>query len=67
MFADGVTTRNAVTETSGRGVGSSAILQATRLLGGIIDVESDPGRSTRFAITIPLVANASPARVPLSA
>lgn len=67
MFADGVTTRDAVTETSGRGVGSSAILQATRLLGGIIEVESEPGRSTRFAITIPLVANVSPARVSLSA
>lgn len=48
LFTDGVSTRENVTDTSGRGVGLSAIKQAVRDLGGRIDVESTVGRGTAF-------------------
>jgi two-component system chemotaxis sensor kinase CheA len=48
LFSDGVSTRENVTDTSGRGVGLSAIKQAVRDLGGRIDVESTLGKGTVF-------------------
>jgi two-component system chemotaxis sensor kinase CheA len=48
IFADGVSTREAVTQTSGRGVGMSAVLDCCVALGGSITVESETGRGTRF-------------------
>jgi two-component system chemotaxis sensor kinase CheA len=48
LFTDGVSTRESVSETSGRGVGLSAIKQAVRDLGGRIDVESTLGKGTTF-------------------
>jgi two-component system chemotaxis sensor kinase CheA len=48
LFTDGVSTRENVTDTSGRGVGLSAIKQAVRDLGGRIDVESTLGKGTVF-------------------
>ena len=53
LLADGVTTRDAANETSGRGVGLAALRAATEALGGTIEVESVPLRGTtlrcRFA------------------
>jgi two-component system chemotaxis sensor kinase CheA len=40
LFLDGVSTRDAVTETSGRGVGMAALRRACQDLGGHIVVES---------------------------
>jgi two-component system chemotaxis sensor kinase CheA len=48
LFADGVSTRENVSETSGRGVGLSAIKQAVRDLGGRIDVDSSLGKGTKL-------------------
>ncbi|HEY5284569.1 MAG TPA: ATP-binding protein, partial [Polyangia bacterium] len=48
MFADGVSTREEVTMVSGRGVGMSAVKEATLNLGGHIKVKSSPGRGTTF-------------------
>lgn len=48
LFADGVSTRDEVTETSGRGVGLSAVLVECRRLGGTVAVENDHGARFRF-------------------
>jgi two-component system, chemotaxis family, sensor kinase CheA len=48
MFTDGVTTRDAATDISGRGVGLSALRHAVRALGGTIEVTSMAGSGTRL-------------------
>ena len=54
MFSDGLTTRSAVTETSGRGVGLAALREAYMRLRGTVEVESEPGLGTRFRFKLPL-------------
>lgn len=61
LFADGVSTREEVSETSGRGIGLAALRQVIASLGGHIDVQSTWGRGTRFEIAfdesnLPIVA-----------
>ena len=51
MFSDGVSTARAVSENSGRGVGLSAVLAAVTEAGGKVDVDSEPGKGTRFCFT----------------
>ncbi len=53
LFVDGVSTRQSVTEISGRGVGLAAVLRAVEALGGDIDVESEPGKGTLFRFRFP--------------
>jgi two-component system chemotaxis sensor kinase CheA len=54
VFAPGLSTTNVVSETSGRGVGMSAMLEACRALGGECTLESEPGQGTKFTFTLPL-------------
>ncbi len=49
LFADGFSTRTAVDELSGRGVGLSALKHAVLSLGGKIRVESTRGQGAAFA------------------
>jgi len=53
LFADGVSTRTEITLVSGRGVGMSAVKDATLYLGGRIHVESTPGQGTAFEFRFP--------------
>jgi two-component system chemotaxis sensor kinase CheA len=53
LFADGVSTAPVVSQTSGRGVGMSAVQAACLALGGVISVESERGRGTRFLFNFP--------------
>jgi len=53
LFADGVSTAEAVSETSGRGIGMSAVRAACLALGGSIRVESEPGRGTTLHFELP--------------
>ncbi len=53
LFTDGVSSRDEVTNLSGRGVGLAALREACRQLGGRIDVHSELGRGTRVVITVP--------------
>lgn len=49
IFEDGVSTRDEVTELSGRGVGLSAVKQACEAEGGRCRVQSSPGEGTRIS------------------
>ncbi len=54
IFAPGLSTRAEVTETSGRGVGMDVVRSNIAALGGIVDVESHPGRGTTLSMTLPI-------------
>lgn len=48
-----VSTAQAVDDLSGRGVGLDAVAHAIERLGGQIDITSQPGRGTTFALDLP--------------
>jgi HPt (histidine-containing phosphotransfer) domain-containing protein len=48
LFADGVSTRDAVTVVSGRGVGMSAVKEAVTKMGGVIAIHSEKNVGTTF-------------------
>jgi two-component system chemotaxis sensor kinase CheA len=54
IFAQGFSTREAVTEVSGRGVGLDVVLKSIERLNGLVDVETVPGVGTKFIIQLPL-------------
>lgn len=54
MFRAGLSTRDEVTSTSGRGVGMDVVRAALEQVGGSIDVLSTPGHGVLFRLTIPL-------------
>jgi two-component system chemotaxis sensor kinase CheA len=54
IFQPGISTRDEVTETSGRGVGMDIVRSNLASLGGVVDVESTPGRGTTIAMTLPI-------------
>jgi two-component system, chemotaxis family, sensor kinase CheA len=53
LFLDGFSTRDAVGEHSGRGVGLSAVRAACARLGGAIEVVSEPGQGTTVRFRLP--------------
>ncbi|GIV21284.1 MAG: chemotaxis protein CheA [Armatimonadota bacterium] len=54
IFAPGFSTAKEVTEVSGRGVGMDIVRNNIQRVGGIVDLESTPGKGTRFSIRLPL-------------
>jgi len=54
IFRSGVSTRTAVSEISGRGVGMDVVRETIEKMNGIIDVETHLGRGSRFSLTLPL-------------
>ena len=54
IFLPGFTTRSAITDTSGRGVGMDVVKTNINRLGGIVDVQSEHGTGTKFTITLPI-------------
>jgi two-component system, chemotaxis family, sensor kinase CheA len=54
VFQPGFSTRDEVTELSGRGVGMDVVAQNVRSLAGSVSIESEPGKGTRFLIRLPL-------------
>ncbi len=54
LFLPGFSTRDFVSETSGRGVGMDVVKENITKLSGIIDIETVKGRGTRFLLTIPI-------------
>ena len=53
IFASGISTRENVTDLSGRGLGMSIVAEKVMKLGGTVFVESEPGKGTKFIITVP--------------
>jgi len=54
IFTPGFSTRDTASELSGRGVGMDVVKTNIARLSGMIDVVSEPGRGSRFAITLPV-------------
>jgi two-component system chemotaxis sensor kinase CheA len=54
IFEAGFSTRDQVSELSGRGVGLDVVRDAVRALRGSVAVESVPGRGTAFIFRLPL-------------
>ena len=54
LFLPGFSTAEQVSALSGRGVGMDVVRQAIQSLGGRISIHSEPGKGTRFSISLPL-------------
>jgi two-component system chemotaxis sensor kinase CheA len=54
VFAPGFSTKDGVSDVSGRGVGLDVVLQSIERLSGVVEIESAPGVGTRFTIQLPL-------------
>jgi two-component system chemotaxis sensor kinase CheA len=59
VFVDGLSCAGSVSDTSGRGVGMSAVKSAMEALGGSIDIRSEPGRGTDFELRWPRLTSFS--------
>jgi two-component system chemotaxis sensor kinase CheA len=53
IFMPGFTTAEQASEVSGRGVGMDVVRRNITDLGGSIEVRSEPGKGSRFIITVP--------------
>ncbi len=53
IFADGFSTRDGITDISGRGVGLNAVKAELVHLGGSVQIASVLGQGTRFTFTLP--------------
>jgi two-component system, chemotaxis family, sensor histidine kinase and response regulator WspE len=54
LFLPGFSTKESVTEISGRGVGLDIVQDMARTVGGVVRVASKPGRGTRFTLHLPI-------------
>ena len=54
IFLPGFSTSKSVTDLSGRGVGLDVVAKNIAKLSGLVNVETDPGRGSRFSITLPI-------------
>jgi chemotaxis protein histidine kinase CheA len=59
IFAAGFTTRNQVTELSGRGIGLNVVLDVVEGLGGTVEVATQLGQGTTFDIYVPITVSIS--------
>ncbi len=54
LFLPGFSTASRVTEVSGRGVGLDVVSKNIARLNGMVDIETTPGKGTKFIITLPI-------------
>jgi two-component system chemotaxis sensor kinase CheA len=54
IFLPGFTTNKAVTEMSGRGVGMDVVKRNVSKLSGMIDIQTELGAGSTFALTLPI-------------
>lgn len=54
LFLPGFSTATTVTDVSGRGVGLDVVRAMAHGVGGSVEVRSDPGRGTTFAMRLPV-------------
>jgi CheY-like chemotaxis protein/two-component sensor histidine kinase len=53
IFLSGLTTKKDISEVAGRGIGMDVVATGINKLNGIIQVESEPGKFTRFHLRLP--------------
>jgi chemosensory pili system protein ChpA (sensor histidine kinase/response regulator) len=53
ILQHGFSTAAELSQVSGRGVGMDVVLTEIKQLGGTLDIDSEPGRGTRFTIRLP--------------
>lgn len=56
MCAPGISTSNAVSQTSGRGVGMDVVFSSISELGGTVSCKTERGRGSTFTLQVPLVS-----------
>ncbi|WP_435011824.1 hybrid sensor histidine kinase/response regulator (plasmid) [Tundrisphaera lichenicola] len=54
LFLPGFSTKEAVTEISGRGVGLDVVQEMVKTVGGVVRVSSKAGQGTRFTLHLPI-------------
>jgi two-component system sensor histidine kinase and response regulator WspE len=54
LFLPGFSTKQNVTEISGRGVGLNVVQSMAQEVGGTISLESEPGRGAKFTLRLPV-------------
>jgi chemotaxis protein histidine kinase CheA/ActR/RegA family two-component response regulator len=54
IFEPGFSTKEEVSDVSGRGLGMDIVLRQITSMGGVVEVDSEVGRGTRFILLIPL-------------
>lgn len=59
IFQPGFTTRNEVTDLSGRGFGLDVVRQKLEQLHGLVEVRAESGRGASFVMTVPLTLAAT--------
>jgi len=63
IFLPGFSTAKDVTDVSGRGVGMDVVKTNLDRLGGVVDIESRPGRGTEIRIKLPLTLAIIPSQI----
>ncbi|MDH3745794.1 MAG: chemotaxis protein CheW, partial [Acidobacteriota bacterium] len=61
VFQSGLSSRRETDRSAGRGIGMSAVVEAARRYGGLIEVETATGEGTRFKLQLPLTVAAAEA------
>jgi two-component system chemotaxis sensor kinase CheA len=54
IFLPGFSTRNEISELSGRGVGMDVVKRSIQALGGRVSISSQPGKGSLFTLSLPL-------------
>lgn len=54
LFASGFTTAEEVSDVSGRGVGLDVVRNKIEAMGGVVSVDSEEGKGSKFSIQLPL-------------
>ncbi len=63
IFLPGFSTAEKITNVSGRGVGMDVVKTNVEKIGGLVDVQSSPGRGTTVRVKIPLTLAIIPALI----
>ncbi|MEN9360044.1 MAG: hypothetical protein RL095_1579 [Verrucomicrobiota bacterium] len=53
ILRPGFSSKDEISQVSGRGVGMDVVAQRVEMLGGLLTIDSQPGNGTRFVISIP--------------
>jgi two-component system chemotaxis sensor kinase CheA len=63
IFLPGFSTAEQITDVSGRGVGMDVVKTNLDRLGGIVDIDSEPGKGTKVRIKLPLTLAIIPSQI----